>query len=198
MCNVFSKQFLVSIDLLLLIPPPILHMPSDAPHTFPFLLRRTTYPPPSLCPLTLHILPPFPFRWNTYFPCPIVPSYAPHTPPPPPPPPCTLLCTTHSPPPPCTLLCTVHSPSPSPLNPLMHHTLPLPLPLVPSCAPHTPPPPLPCKLLCTTHSSSDMLLISLEMLPMKDNVEKARGAYLIHNGKTLSPRGLNINRRDKW
>ena len=136
-------------------PPPILHMPSDAPHTFTFLLRRTTYPPPSLSPLTLHILLPFPFRCITYLPLshctlfctvhspsplyplmhhtlllplplPLVPSYAPHTPPPPPPPP-----------PPCTLLCTTHSPSASPLYPLMHRTLPLLLSLVNSCAPLT-------------------------------------------------------------
>ena len=130
-------------------------MPSDAPHTFPFLLRRTTYPPPSLCPLTLHILPPFPFRWNTYSPCPIVSSYAPHTPPPP----CTLLCTAHSPSPLYPLM--HHTLPPSPLYPLMHHTLPLPLPLIPSYAPYTPPPPPPWTLLCTTHSPSPSPLYPL-------------------------------------
>ena len=42
------------------------------------------------------------------------------------------------------------------------------------------------------HSSSDMILIPLEILPTKDTSRrKAREAYLIHKGKTLSPLGLN-------
>ena len=42
------------------------------------------------------------------------------------------------------------------------------------------------------HSSSDMILTPLEILPTKDTSRrKAREAYLIHKGKTLSPLGLN-------
>ena len=37
-----------------------------------------------------------------------------------------------------------------------------------------------------------MLLVPLEILPTKDTSRrKAREAYLIHKGKTLSPLGLN-------
>ena len=50
--------------------------------------------------------------------------------------------------------------------------------------------------LSNDHDASDMLLIPLELIKSnRDNVRKAREAYLIDSGQTLEPLGLN--RRDE-